>query len=299
MANFRDKFKPGKQFTPATGTPVSSTSSNAPRPNSSVTPKPARIGLVLAALTFCLLAAGAYVFENAQQLGLTLPSWQELEHRADVAAGQSGEKSVSKWKDFLSRTWKFAEENPDVLNIWLLRGVAAFAVNDQAAGQEAAHHLLRFVNKSENPTTEKLLKALWAKQWVQTANLDFHLAVTILNELLKSRGSESYYSLDDSVEHLGEHDVPGLRFSGHEHASFESIDFPVETVQIEAATENHSDYYCKLTANRNVMACMSPGGHIDYLSTVNIRFNDRGSADLAADLLKHLSDLAKNSEAEH
>jgi hypothetical protein len=79
-------------------------------------------GIFISVVAILLLGGGAFLFVNSEQLGLALPSWKELEHLAVVANGELGEKSQVKWKDFLARSRKFAEENPNVIEIWLLRG---------------------------------------------------------------------------------------------------------------------------------------------------------------------------------
>ncbi len=52
----------------------------------------------------CLLGFGVFAHINSEQLGIVIPSLQELEHRAEVASDQLGDKFVSMWHDFLARS---------------------------------------------------------------------------------------------------------------------------------------------------------------------------------------------------
>jgi hypothetical protein len=242
-----------------------------------------RFRALFAVVILCLLAIGVYVFFNLEQLGLILPSLQELEHRANVAAGQLGDKSVPKWRDFLARSRKFAEENPDILEIWLLRGAAALVVGDQEAGKEAGEHIV-ILNKSADPTAAKLIKVLWAKRWVPTSQLNWDDTIAIFNDVVKGDTSPSrqYYEIKIIntfyLDFKGtDGSLPDLRVAFNEILEIKGDDTAITT----------PPYYLLITGRVNI------GTHWVENHQIEIALNHRVTTQLAAELLAHLKDLAR------
>lgn len=136
-----------------------------------------------------------------------------------------------------------------MLEIWLLRGAGALAVGDRELGQDAAQHLLRLANQSQNATAEKLIKALWAKGWIKTNDLNLNLTARILEELLQSRASppNSQWSINERDD--GYKNEPSIWLDGPADPKYYRIVLPLANVAIESKKGSGSDYYCQIKLN--------------------------------------------------